>query len=103
MVKFLSEEFSDGNENMFDYSKFYGKDSDYKNNIIRTFSENFLNKTIELISEVLGTEGNVGNWVRRSGSQKEFISKLNEKIALGTEFQEMYINFVNDFKTVKID
>ncbi len=96
----IKEEYESNKESTFDYSSFYGggKESTYKNNLVEYFANNFLEETINIIAELLGAEGNVGNWVRRAGSQKEFKGKLDDKIALGSNYKTMYMNFENQFK-----
>lgn len=91
------------NEGLFDYGQFYGGgDSTYKADLIRSFSDKFLNETIALITELLGAENNVNNWVRRAGSQKVFRDKVNDKLVLGPSYSSMYQDFVNAFKIIPI-
>lgn len=101
----IKEEYAQNDEGLFDYQSFYsGKGtSTYKNDIVEFFSNNFLEETISIIAELLGTEGNVGNWLRRAGSQKEFKDKLDDKLALGSQYSSMYKNFVNHFKNKKLN
>ena len=101
----IKEEYEDTSEGTFDYSAFYsgGKDSNYKDELIEYFSEKFLEETISIIAELLGTEGNVGNWVRRAGSQNEFRSKLDDKLATGSQYGTMYKEFVGRFKSIPIN
>lgn len=83
----------------FDYFKFYGKSSDsYKQEIIDYFSDNFLNDTIDIINKLM-TENNVGNWVRRAGSQNEFLDEL-QKVITQPKYSRNFRNFVDKFKTV---
>lgn len=83
----------------FDYNAFYrGKDLSYKDDIIQYFANNFLEKTIEIIAQLLAGEGNIANWVRRSRSQDEFLNKLNEEITIGNQLESMYDKFVREFK-----
>ena len=83
----------------FDYFKFYGKSSDsYKQEIIDYFSDNFLNDTIDIINKLM-TENNVGNWVRRAGSQNEFLDEL-QKITTQPKYSKIFRTFVEKFKTV---
>ncbi|MBR2295675.1 MAG: AIPR family protein [Clostridiales bacterium] len=100
----IKEEYDRGTEGTFDYSNFYGggSNSSYREEIIKFFSDRFLEETISIITELLGAEGNVGNWVRRAGSQKEFKSKVDDKLALGTQYGTMYQDFVDKFKTIAI-
>ena len=67
------------------------------------FSGKFLEETISIIAELLGTDGKVGNWVRRAGSQKEFKDKLDDKLTLGSQYGTVYKDFVNKLKTVSIE
>lgn len=101
----IKEEYEKSGEGTFDYPSFYGggSASSYRTEIIEFFSDKFLEKTISIIAELLGTEGNVGNWVRRAGSQKEFKNKLDDKLALGSQYGAIYKDFVSKFKTVPIE
>lgn len=101
----IKEEYEKFGEGTFDYPSFYGggSASSYRTEIIEFFSDKFLEETISIIAELLGTEGNVGNWVRRAGSQKEFKNKLDDKLALGSQYGAIYKDFVSRFKTVPIE
>lgn len=101
----IKEEYEKSGEGTFDYPSFYGggSASSYRTEIIEFFSDKFLEETISIIAELLGTEGNVGNWVRRAGSQKEFKNKLDDKLALGSQYGAIYKDFVSKFKTVPIE
>lgn len=101
----IKEEYEKFGEGTFDYPSFYGggSASSYRTEIIEFFSDKFLEETISIIAELLGTEGNVGNWVRREGSQKEFKNKLDDKLALGSQYGAIYKDFVSRFKTVPIE
>lgn len=101
----IKEEFAQENEGAFDYQSFYsGRGvSTYKTEIIKYFSDNFLEETISIIAELLGAEGNAGNWLRRAGSQKEFKDKLDDRLALGSQYGSKYKEFVDKFKNKKID
>ena len=89
------------NEGYFDYDTFYGDgESTYKDDLIDSFSDKFLDETIALITDLLGAESNVNNWVRRSGSQQAFRDKVNNKLVLGTNYMSMYQDFANAFKTI---
>lgn len=100
----IKEEYKKEGEGMFDYAAYYGggSESTYRSDIVDYFSSNFLEETISIITDLFGAEANVGNWIRRSGSQKEFKNKLNDKLALGSKCKEMYENFVAKFKTIKL-
>ncbi len=97
----IKEEYEKAGEGTFSYSDFYGggNTSTYKSDIISYFADRFLEETISIITELLGAEGNVGNWVRRATSQKEFKGKLDDKLALGPQYGTMYEEFVAKFKT----
>lgn len=101
----IKEEYEKSGEGTFDYPSFYGGGcaSTYRTEIIEFFSDKFLEETISIIAELLGTEGNVGNWVRRAGSQKEFKDKLDDKLTLGSQYGTIYKDFVSKFKTVPIE
>lgn len=45
------------------------------------------------------TENNVGNWVRRAGSQNEFLDEL-QKITTQPKYSKIFRTFVEKFKTV---
>jgi hypothetical protein len=96
----LKEEYGESDEGTFNYILFYsgGNDSEYRNEIIDFFSDKFLEETISIIAELLGSEGNVGNWVRRAGSQKEFKNKLDDMITRGSQYGNIYTDFVEKFK-----
>lgn len=97
----IKKEFSEADENQkFDYDAFYrgGQDSTYKSDIIKYFSDNFLSQTISIISDLLESTGNVGNWLRRSGSQELFLDRLNNQITLDSRLENMYREFVDKFK-----
>ncbi|MDE6833819.1 MAG: hypothetical protein K2J39_06215, partial [Ruminococcus sp.] len=84
----------------FDYGKFYGNSMDsYKADIIQYFADNFLTETIDIINKCMGTENNVGNWIRRSGSQNEFLTELRKNI-VGTRYSSIFRKFAQNFKTV---
>lgn len=101
----IKEEYEKSGEGTFDYPSFYGggNASTYKKDIVDFFSDKFLEETISIVAELLGVEGNVGNWLRRAGSQKEFKDKLDDKLALGSQYGTIYKDFVNKFKTVPIE
>ncbi len=100
----IKEDYAKEGEGTFDYARFYGggADSTYKDDLIKFFSDRFLEETISMIAELLGAEGNVANWVRRAGSEKEFKGKLDDKLALGTQYGSMYQEFAEKFKTIAI-
>lgn len=101
----IKEEYEKSGEGTFDYPSFYGggSASTYKKDIVDFFSDKFLEETISIVAELLGAEGNVGNWLRRAGSQKEFKDKLDDKLALGSQYGTIYKDFVSKFKTVPIE
>lgn len=101
----IKEEYEKSGEGTFDYPSFYGggNASTYKKDIVDFFSDKFLEETISIVAELLGAEGNVGNWLRRAGSQKEFKDKLDDKLALGSQYGTIYKDFVSKFKTVPIE
>jgi hypothetical protein len=96
----LKEECEESCEGTFNYTLFYsgGSDSEYRHEIIDYFSDKFLEETISIIAELLGSEGNVGNWVRRAASQKEFKNKLDDMITRGSQYGNIYTDFVEKFK-----
>lgn len=96
----IKKEFSEPEEkNNFDYDLFYrNRDSNYKSEIITYFAENFLSKTIEIISKLLESTGNVGNWIRKAASQEAFINELNNEISLDSKLEDMYKDFVDTYK-----
>ena len=92
--------YAEATDGTFDYIKFYGNSSDsYKNDIIKYFADNFLTETIEIINDCMGAESNVGNWVRRAGSQTDFMGELMKKV-IGTKYSNMFRKFSDDFKYV---
>jgi len=80
----IKKEFSEEDDKKkFDYDLFYrNRASGYKEAIIRFFAENFLSKTIEIISKLLESTGNVGNWIRKAASQEAFMNELNNEMTL---------------------
>ena len=85
---------------MYNYEKFYtSKDKTYKENLIKSFTNLFLEKTISIIAEVLEVS-NVGNWVRTSRSQEAFLNKLSNELASNTSLEENYKKFVNEYKDI---
>lgn len=101
----IKEEYEKSGEGTFDYPSFYGggSASAYKKDIVDFFTDKFLEETISIVADLLGAEGNVGNWLRRAGSQKEFKDKLDDKLALGSQYGTIYKDFVSKFKTVMIE
>lgn len=92
--------YAETTDGTFDYIKFYGNSSDsYKNDIIKYFADNFLAETIEIINDCMGAESNVGNWVRRAGSQSDFMGELMKKV-IGTKYSNMFRKFSDDFKYI---
>lgn len=90
--------YAEKNDGTFDYNKFYGNSKDnYKDDIIQFFSDNFLSETIMIINDCMGAENNVGNWVRRAGSQNDFLSELTKRIS-GTKYFNVYRKFTKEFK-----
>lgn len=96
----IKKEFSEVSEGKyFDYDAFYrNKSSNYKEDIVNYFAENFLSKTIDIISKLLEGTGNVGNWIRRSSSQEMFLDELNNEIMLDSKLEDMYTKFVEKYK-----
>lgn len=92
--------YAETTDGTFDYAKFYGNSSDsYKADIIKYFADNFLAETIEIINDCMGAENNVGNWVRRAGSQTDFMGELMKKV-IGTKYSNMFRKFVDEYKYV---
>ena len=89
------------NDGTFDYNKFYGNSKDaYKEDIVQFFSDNFLSETIMIINDCMGAENNVGNWVRRAGSQNDFLSELTKRIS-STKYFNVYRKFTKEFKCLE--
>lgn len=92
--------YAETTDGTFDYAKFYGNSSNsYKADIIKYFADNFLAETIEIINDCMGAENNVGNWVRRAGSQTDFMGELMKKV-IGTKYSNMFRKFVDEYKYV---
>ena len=86
---------------IFDYNKFYryrdfDQNQEYKNGIIEYFSDKFLKPTIDIIGKIVKTDS-VNNWLRRSKSQDEFLSELNEKLCSEMDLRDDYNCFVEKF------
>ena len=97
----LKKEFDDviNYNKHFDYDLFYrDKNSKYKDEIITYFADNFLSKTIEIISESLDGVSNIGNWIRKAQSQDLFMTKLSKDITIDSKLEETYTNFIKKFK-----
>ena len=95
-IKNLYEKDTDGT---FDYVKYYGNSKDpYKESIIQSFSDIFLQETIDIINKCMKTENNVGNWVRRSGSQVDFMDELRKHI-INPKYSKLYRKFT-EYKTI---
>ena len=98
----LKKQFPVAEKNMiFDYNKFYryrdfDQNQEYKNGIIEYFSDKFLKPTIDIIGKIVKTDS-VNNWLRRSKSQDEFLSELNEKLCSEMDLRDDYNCFVEKF------
>lgn len=97
----LKNLYADSSDGTFDYGKYYGNTKDaYKNSIIQSFADNFLQETIDIINKCMGAENNVGNWVRRSGSQNDFMGELRKNI-ISPRYATLFKKFTDEYKTVK--
>ena len=90
-----------GSENLFDYFKFYrdSRNSTYKEDIIKYFSDTFLKSTVKIMSNLLNASGtgSATNWLKKAQSQKDFFDVLNSEMAVDTSYQEMYEDFIDKF------
>lgn len=91
-------QFDDDNNKTFNYSAFYGKDTQFKQNLIESFSQIFLSKTIEIIKTESAGTANVSNWIRIKKSQDIFMKKLRNELSVNLTFAREYKNFINEFK-----
>lgn len=90
-----------GSENTFNYFEFYrnSRNSTYKKDIIKYFSDSFLKTTVKIMSKLLNESGigSATNWLKKAQSQKDFFDSLNSEMAIDTSYEEMYKNFVDQF------
>lgn len=91
-------QFDEDNNKIFNYSEFYGKNNHFKQNLIESFSQLFLSKTIEIIKIESAGTANVGNWVRNKKSEELFMKKLRHELSVNLSFSNQYKNFINEFK-----
>lgn len=82
----------------FDYTSFYNKNSDYRNNIIKNFASTFFQKTIKIIRDI-SSQTNITNWIRDKKSEGLFLDKLKDDLSLNNiECFEAYYDFIKNFK-----
>ena len=89
---------NDNNNKTFNYSAFYGKDTQFKQDLIENFSQLFLSKTIEIIKGESAGTANVGNWIRSKKSEDIFMKKLRDELSVNLSFSRHYKNFIKEFK-----
>ena len=80
----------------FDFENYYRRNSEYRTEIIKEFAAFYLEKTIEIIKELVPEGSNVNNWIRNPNNQDKFMEKVNERIILRDE-QERHNKFMKKF------
>ena len=87
--------------NTFDYFKYYRdtRNSSYRNDIIKYFSDNFLRATVQIIGKLLSSSGSTSstNWMKRPQSQDDFFEALTADMAINMDYMTMYQEFIERF------
>ena len=91
--RYKDEFAADFKDKTFDYNKFYS-DSNYKNELIKKFSYLFLMDTINIISKLSETTGNLNTWIRSGKNEKPFLDKVDENLTGDLELQEKCQKFI---------
>lgn len=81
----------------FKYDKFY-KDINFREKMIKKFTQIFLSKTIEIIKILSANTGNLNNWVRVQKSETAFLKKTQEDLQINIANKDFYEEFVDMFK-----
>jgi hypothetical protein len=86
------------NKLSFETKRYYDGKDNYKDKLIKAFSDLFYSKTIEIIRNNSGVE-NVNNWLRDIKGEEIFLRELdNFLINSGFTTSEKYVDFVKQFK-----
>ncbi|KIL80160.1 AIPR family protein [Bacillus badius] len=91
-------QFDEDNNKTFNYSAFYDRDPQFKQNLIENFTQLFLTKTIEIIKNESAGTANVSNWIRSKKSEDLFMKKLRQELAVNLSFSNQYKTFIDQFK-----
>ena len=82
----------------FETKRYFDNKDDYKEKLIKAFSELVYSKTIEIIRNNTGVE-NVHNWIRAEKGQSIFLLTLTELLTNeGFTISEKYVEFVKLYK-----
>lgn len=94
----FKNQFKDKEENkVFKYDLFYA-DKNFRESLIREYSNKFLTKTIELIKLESEFTANMGNWIKSAKNQDNFMKKLRNDLAIKLDYETEFEDFVNQFK-----
>ncbi len=86
----------------FDYNKFYANTDNYGDKLIESFSQLFLEQTIETIKNLFNNSGNLTTWIRSGKSEQLFLKQMKEDLNAGTSKESLYKKFVKEFKISNI-
>jgi len=87
---------------MFDYVKYYEDPNlTYRKDLNKKFGDVFLSKTIEIISKSLSGVS-MNTWVRNQKSEKVFFDELENQITISANLVNQYVDFIIEYKSVKI-
>lgn len=81
----------------FKYDEFYA-DKEFREELTKKFTTNFLEPTIKIIKKLSETTGNLNNWIRSSKSEALFLDDLEEALQTDISLKEKYEEFVNQYK-----
>lgn len=94
----FKNQFKDKEDNkVFKYDLFYA-DKSFRESLIREYANKFLTKTIELIKLESEFTANMGNWIKSSKNQDNFMKKLRNDLAIKLDYETEFEEFVNKFK-----
>lgn len=94
----FKSQFKDKEENkVFKYDLFYA-DKNFRESLIKEYSNKFLTKTIELIKLESESTANIGNWIRSAKNQDKFMKKLRDYLAIKLDYETEFEDFINKFK-----
>jgi len=81
---------------VFKFNEYYS-DKDYRHSLITLFVKLFLERTIEIIRN-RSEDSNVTNWIRSQKNEKIFMDTLRDNLALKTDYNDEYREFINKMK-----
>ncbi|GAF65510.1 hypothetical protein BTS2_2408 [Bacillus sp. TS-2] len=82
----------------FNYSAFYNRNNRLRDDLVESFSQLFLSKTIEIIKSESSGTNNVGNWIRSKKAEDLFMKKLRHDLSVNLSYGKQYRDFVSEFK-----